>query len=452
MLTVIVNAAVLVTMNDDDCEIAQGAVAIRDGVIERVGTTAELQQPGAMADEVVDASGCVVTPGLVNTHHHLFQSLTRAVPGAIDASLFGWLQRLYPIWAAYRPEDVFAATQLGLAELAVSGCTMTSDHHYLFPDGVTLDDTIAAAGEIGLRFHATRGSMSVGQSAGGLPPDSVVEDEAWILADTIRVIDRFHDPEPGAMVRVAVAPCSPFSVSRELMRDSALLARDKGVMLHTHLAEDADDVAFSLERFGCRPGQYAEDLGWTGEDVWHAHCVQLDAGEIDLFARARTGVAHCPCSNCRLGSGIAPVRAMRDAGVRVGFGVDGSASNDAGHLLNEARQAMLLQRVSGGAGALGPREALRLATRGGAEVLGRDDCGSLEPGKRADLVIWPLNEPGPSGAWDPVATLLLSPPTKARHVMVEGRWVVRDGHLASADLSAICEAARRSRKRLMELA
>jgi len=329
---------------------------------------------------------------------------------------------------------------------------MTSDHHYLFPDGVTLDDTIAAAGEIGLRFHATRGSMSVGQRAGGLPPDSVVEDEAWILADTIRVIDRFHDPEPGAMVRVAVAPCSPFSVSRELMRDSALLARDKGVMLHTHLAEDADDVAFSLERFGCRPGQYAEDLGWTGEDVWHAHCVQLDAGEIDLFARARTGVAHCPCSNCRLGSGIAPVRAMRDAGVRVGFGVDGSASNDAGHLLNEARQAMLLQRVSGGAGALGPREALRLATRGGAEVLGRDDCGSLEPGKRADLVIWPLNEPGPSGAWDPVATLLLSPPTKARHVMVEGRWVVRDGHLASADLSAICEAARRSRKRLMELA
>ncbi|WP_232332799.1 8-oxoguanine deaminase [Novosphingobium aquimarinum] len=452
MLTVIANAAMLVTMDDGMREIADGAIAVRGGVIEQVGRTADLAQVRAEADVLIDAAGCVVTPGLVNTHHHLFQSLTRAVPGAIDASLFAWLQRLYPIWARYRPEDVFAAAQLGLAELALSGCTLTSGHHYLFPDGVTLDDTIAAAAEIGLRFHATRGSMSVGESAGGLPPDSVVETEAAILADTIRVIDRFHDAAPGAMVRVAVAPCSPFSVSRELMRDSALLARDKGVMLHTHLAEDADDVAFSLERFGCRPGQYAEDLGWTGDDVWHAHCVQLDTAEIALFARTRTGVAHCPCSNCRLGSGIAPVRAMRDAGVPVGLGVDGSASSDAGNLLQEARQAMLLQRVQGGADALGPREALRLATRGGAEVLARDDCGSLERGKRADFAIWSMTEPGPSGAWDPVAGLLLAPPSAARDVMVEGRWVVRDGSLVTADLPAICAAAKRSRQRQMELA
>lgn len=452
MLTVVLHADVLVTMDDEHREIADGAIAMRDGVIEHVGLSADLAHLARVADEVVNAAGCVVTPGLVNTHHHLFQSLTRAVPGAIDVSLFGWLQRLYPIWARYRPEDVFAAAQLGLAELALSGCTLTSDHHYLFPDGVTLDDTIAAAREIGLRFHATRGSMSVGESQGGLPPDALVEDESAILADTIRVIDRFHDAAPGAMVRIAVAPCSPFSVSRDLMRESALLARDKQVMLHTHLAEDADDIAFSLERFGCRPGQYAEELGWIGEDVWHAHCVQLDADEIDLFARTRTGVAHCPCSNCRLGSGIAPLRAMRDAGVPVGLGVDGSASNDAGHLLNEARQAMLLQRVSSGAAAMSPREALLLATRGGAELLGRSDCGSLQAGKRADLVIWSRSEPGPTGAWDPVAGLLLSPPSAARDVMVEGRWVVRDGQLASADLPAICEAARRSRQRLMEAA
>jgi cytosine/adenosine deaminase-related metal-dependent hydrolase len=451
-ITLVRNADCLVTMDDARREIAGGAIAFRDGVIAAAGTDAELAHLADGADEVIDASGCVVTPGLVNTHHHLYQSLTRALPGAINASLFGWLKRLYPIWARYRPEDVFAATQLGLAELALSGCTMSSDHHYLFPEGVRLDDSIHAAREVGLRFHATRGSMSVGESKGGLPPDSVVEDEDAILADTIRVIDAFHDAGDGAMLRVAVAPCSPFSVSQDLMRESALLARDKGVMMHTHLAEDADDVAFSLERFGCRPGQYAEDLGWTGPDVWHAHCVQLDAQEIGLFSRTRTGVAHCPCSNCRLGSGIAPVRAMVDAGVPLGLGVDGSASNDSGHLLNEARQALLLQRVKLGADRFDPREALWLATRGGAEVLGRGDCGSLEPGKRADFAIWDVSDTASMGAWDKVAGLLLSPPSGARDVYVEGRAVVRGGELVQVKREQVLDAASRSLHRLMELA
>lgn len=451
-VTVIRHADVLVTMDDAGREIADGAVAFADGAIVAVGTTAELTPWIAQAAEVIDAAGCVVTPGLVNTHHHLYQTLTRAVPGAAEASLFGWLRRLYPIWARYTPDDVYAATRLGLAELALSGCTLSSDHLYLFPNGVTLDDTIAAAGSVGLRFHPTRGSMSVGQSAGGLPPDDLVEAEAAILNDTIRVIDRFHNPRPGAMVRVGVAPCSPFSVSQGLMRDAALLARDKGVMLHTHLAEDADDVAFSLERFGCRPGDYAESLGWTGPDVWHAHCVQLDAAEIALFARAGTGVAHCPCSNCRLGSGIAPLVAMRAAGVPVGLGVDGSASNDSGHLLAEARQAMLLQRVVGGAGAFAPREALHLATRGGARVLGRDDCGAITPGMRADIVIWPVDDIATAGAWDPVAALVLCPPAAARDVFVEGRAVVRDGDLAQASRSEILRDAHAARARLMETA
>ncbi|MFD1106391.1 8-oxoguanine deaminase [Sphingobium olei] len=451
-LTVIRNADIIVTMDDRRREIVGGALAFRDGAIEAVGTTAELTALVPDADEVIDATGCVVTPGLVNTHHHLYQSLTRALPGAINASLFDWLKRLYPIWARYTPDDVFAATQLGLAELALSGCTMSSDHLYLFPNGVTLDDTIAAARGIGIRFHPTRGAMSVGESAGGLPPDSLVEREDAILNDCIRVIDRFHDAADGAMVRVGVAPCSPFSVSRDLMRDAALLARDKGVMLHTHLAEDADDVAFSLERFGCRPGQYAEELGWTGPDVWHAHCVQLDAQEIDLFARTKTGVAHCPCSNCRLGSGIAPLRAMVAQDVPVGIGVDGSASNDSGHLLLEARQAMLLQRAIGGPSAFDSRDALFLATRGGAQILGRSDCGSLEPGKRADIVLWDVADIPSAGAWDKVAALLLAPPSGARDVFVEGRAVVRDGELAQASRRDILRAADRSLVRLMEAA
>jgi len=439
-------AAHLLTMDDARQELRDADVMIRDGVIEAVG-------PGLYADDaqIVLAHGCVVTPGLVNTHHHLYQTLTRAVPGAQDAALFGWLRRLYPIWAKMNPGDFHISTLAGLAELALSGCSTASDHLYLYPNGARLDDTIAAAREIGLRFTATRGAMSIGESDGGLPPDSLVEDERAILEDCIRVVDAFHDPAPGAMVQVALAPCSPFSVSRDLMREAALLARDKGVRLHTHLAENEEDIAYSLETFGCRPGAYAESLGWLGEDVWFAHCVKLDAQEIDLFARTGTCVAHCPCSNCRLASGIAPVRAMRDAGVGVGLGVDGSASNDAGNLVAEARMAMLLQRVAQGAGAMSAREALEIATRGGARALGRDDIGQLTPGKRADIAIWDAGAIESAGSWDPAA-LLLAGPTWVRDLFVEGRQVVRDGRLATMDLSDISRRQRDAAAALAERA
>jgi cytosine/adenosine deaminase-related metal-dependent hydrolase len=421
-------AVAVLTMDDTRRELAGADVLIHDGVITDVGVG--LQAGGA---EIVLATGCVVTPGLVNTHHHLYQTLTRAVLGGQDALLFGWLQTLYPIWARFGPEEMYISAQIGLAELALSGCTMTSDHLYLFPNGSRLDDTIAAAGDVGLRFHPTRGAMSIGESDGGLPPDSLVEKEAAILEDCVRVIDAFHDPSEGAMVRVGVAPCSPFSVSRDLMRDAAILARNKGVMLHTHLAENDEDIAYSMEKFGCRPGQYAEDLGWTGPDVWHAHCVKLDGQEIDLFSRSKTGVAHCPCSNCRLGSGIAPVRAMRNAGVKVGLGVDGSASNDGGSLVGEARQMMLLQRVANGADAMSSREALEIATRGGAQVLGRDDCGQIAVGKRADIAVWDVSGLQSAGSWD-VAAFLLAGPTSVRNLFVEGRRIVADGRVVSFDL------------------
>ena len=435
-------AQVVLTMDDAGTELAGADILLRDGVIAAVGTGLETTR------EVVHAAGCLVTPGLVNTHHHLYQTLTRAVPGGQDALLFGWLKTLYPIWARFGPEEMRVSAMVGLAELALSGCTTSSDHLYLYPNGARLDDTIEAAREVGLRFHPTRGAMSIGESAGGLPPDSLVEAEAAILDDTIRVIDAFHDPSEGAMLRVGVAPCSPFSVSRELMRDAALLARDKGVMLHTHLAENDEDIAYSEAQFGMRPGQYAEELGWTGPDVWHAHCVKLDAGEIDLFARTGTGVAHCPCSNCRLGSGIAPVRQMRDAGVHVGLGVDGSASNDAGNLVAEARMAMLLQRVAHGADRMSAREALWIATRGGAQVLGRDDIGQIAPGKRADLAIWDVSGLDSAGSWDKAA-LLLAGPTRVRDLFVEGRQVVRDGQVVTLDLGRVIEAQTRLAQRLM---
>jgi cytosine/adenosine deaminase-related metal-dependent hydrolase len=433
MSTVCIKGAdTILTMDDARRELRGQDILVRDGVIRDIG-------PDLHGDaEVLNAQGCVVSPGLVNTHHHLYQTLTRAVPGGQDALLFGWLQTLYPIWSRFTPEHMFVSAQIGLAELALSGCTLSSDHLYLYPNGVRLEDTIHAASELGLRFHPTRGSMSIGESAGGLPPDSLVEAEAAILEDCIRVIDAFHDPSEGSMCRVGVAPCSPFSVSRELMRDAALLARDKGVMLHTHLAENDEDIAYSQAQFGCRPGQYAEDLGWVGDDVWHAHCVKLDGQEIDLFARTKTGVAHCPCSNCRLGSGIAPVREMRDTGVPVGLGVDGSASNDAGNLVAEARQTMLLQRVSRGADAMSAREALEIATRGGAEVLGRPDCGQIAVGKRADIAIWDVSGIESAGSWDPAA-LLLAGPTRARDLLVEGRFVVRDGQVSTIDLPKVIE-------------
>lgn len=423
------NADHVLTMDDTRRELTGADLRLRGGTIVEIGQG--LQTTG----DVVDAAGCVVTPGLVNTHHHLYQTLTRAVPGGQDALLFGWLKALYPIWARFTPDHMFTSAQIGLAELALSGCTLSADHLYLFPNGSRLEDTIHAAVEVGLRFQPTRGSMSIGETAGGLPPDVLVEDEAVILADCTRVVDAFHDPSEGSMCRVGLAPCSPFSVSPDLMQQTALLARDKGVMLHTHLAENQEDIAYSQEKFGCRPGQYAQDLGWVGSDVWHAHCVKLDASEIALFAQTGTGVAHCPCSNCRLGSGIAPVRAMRDAGVNVGLGVDGSASNDAGNLAAEARQAMLLQRVTSGASAMSGREALEIATRGGADVLGRPECGRLALGKRADVAIWDVSGLEAAGSWDPAA-LLLAGPTTVRDLFVEGRQIVRDGQMTRFDLAA----------------
>ena len=439
------NARLLVTMDAQRREIAGGAVFVRDHVIEAVGATADLP---AGADVVIDAHDQIVIPGLVNTHHHMVQTLTRAMPGVQDCELFDWLAGLYPIWANLTPEMVHVSTQTAMAELLLSGCTTSSDHLYIYPNGrsgqVTLDDSLDAAAQIGMRFHAARGSMSVGQSQGGLPPDRVVEREPAILKETQRLIERRHRPERYAMQRIVVAPCSPFSVSRELMRDSALLAREHGVSLHTHLAENDVDVAYTREKFGCTPAEYAEQLGWVGPDVWCAHCVKLDASGIALFARTGTGVAHCPCSNMRLASGIAPIRAMRDAGVPVGLGVDGAASNDAGHMLGEARMAMLLQRVAHGpvkgASAMSAREALEISTLGGAKVLGRDDIGALAVGMAADIVTVALTEIGMAGALhDPLAALLFCHVPRIRHSIVNGRFVVRDGRVTTLELPVLIE-------------
>ena len=432
------NADVLVTMDAQRREIVDGAVYIRDGVIEAVGASAELP---ASADRVISLAGCVALPGLVNTHHHMFQSLTRAIPGAQDAELFAWLRRLYPIWAGLTPEMIRVSTLTAMAELILSGCTTSSDHLYLYPNGARLDDTIDAATTLGMRFHAARGSMSVGESAGGLPPDRLVENEESILNDTRRLIETWHDPARHAMTRIVVAPCSPFSVSRELMRESAALARSYGVCLHTHLAENDNDVAYSREQFNMTPAEYAETLGWVGSDVWHAHCVKLDAPGIGLFARTGTGVAHCPCSNMRLASGIAPIPALRAAGVAVGLGVDGSASNDGAQLLGEARQAMLLARVGFGPAALSARQSLELATLGGARVLGRDDIGALAPGMSGDVVAFALDGLALAGAavHDPVAALLFCSPQNVSHSIINGRPVVSDGQLLPIELPLLVE-------------
>nr|PZN59034.1 MAG: 8-oxoguanine deaminase [Chloroflexota bacterium] len=429
------NIHTLVTMDDARREIANGALFIRDGVIEAVGTLDEMP-PGA--DRTIDLSGHVVLPGLINTHHHMFQSLTRAL--AQDLELFGWLRTLYPIWSRLTGEAIYVSAKLAMAELILSGCTTSSDHLYIYPNDVTLEDEIRAAQEIGLRFHAARGAMSVGESKGGLPPDSIVEDEEAILRDMRRVIEAYHDAGRYAMLRIVVAPCSPFTVSQNLMREAAALARSYDVHLHTHLAENDNDVAYSLEVFGQRPGEYAQDAGWVGTDVWHAHCVKLNDDEVDLFGRTRTGICHCPSSNMRLASGIAPVRRMIDANARVGLGVDGSASNDSGHLLGEARQAMLLQRVQGNPAALSAREALYLATRGGAAVLGRDDVGALAPGMAADLAAFRLDQAAFAGALhDPVAALVFCQPANADFVLINGRIVVSDGVLQTVDLLALVE-------------
>jgi cytosine/adenosine deaminase-related metal-dependent hydrolase len=444
------HAHTLVTLDGTRREIVDGAVFARGGVIEAVGRTQDLPQ---VADEVIDAHDQVVLPGLVNTHHHMYQSLTRAVRPAQDSELFGWLQALYPLWARLTPEMLHTSTQLAMAELLLSGCTTSSDHLYLFPPGCTLDDTLRAAQEVGMRFHAARGAMSVGVSQGGLPPDEVVEDEGAILRDSERLIGRFHDPARFAMQRIVVAPCSPFSVSTGLMRDASLLARGcgkAGVHLHTHLAENDSDIAYTREKFNCTPAEYAEQLGWLGPDVWHAHCVKLDAAGIALFARTGTGVAHCPGSNMRLGSGAAPIRAMRDAGVPVSLAVDGSASNDSGHLLAEARLGLLLQRVSRGATAMSAREMLEIATLGGARVLGRDDIGALAPGMACDLIGVRLDEPGLAGADDdPVAALLLCQVTRVVLNVVQGRTLVRGGQLVTLDESSLVARHRRLSKQLV---
>jgi cytosine/adenosine deaminase-related metal-dependent hydrolase len=438
MMTLLIkNARVLVTMDGARREIVAGAVFIRGNRIEQVGHSADLPQ---QADQVIDASGHVVLPGLINTHHHMYQSLTRVIPAAQNGELFNWLNNLYPIWANLTPEMVHVSTMTAMAELMLSGCTTSSDHLYIYPNGCRLDDSLEAAHKIGMRFHAARGSMSVGQSKGGLPPDRVVEEEGAILKDTQRLIETHHDSARHAMTRIVVAPCSPFSVSRDLMRESASLARSHQVSLHTHLAENANDVAYSREKFNMTPAQYAEDCGWVGHDVWHAHCVHLDQDGIKLFAATGTGVAHCPCSNMRLGSGIAPVRTMIDAGVNVGLGVDGSASNDSGHMLAEVRQAMLLQRVGFGPDAMTARQALEMATLGGAKILNRDDIGALAPGMSADIALFRLDQIGFAGALhDPVAALAFCTPSNVDCSIINGRVVVRDGQLVTLDLPMLLE-------------
>jgi 8-oxoguanine deaminase len=429
------NADLLVTMDDERRRIAGGGLFVRDHVIEQVGPTAELP---ANADRVVDAAGMVVLPGLVNTHHHLYQTLTRCL--AQDDGLFGWLRTLYPIWARMNGEAVYVSAKVGLAELLLSGCTTSSDHLYLYPNGSRIDDEIQAAHEVGIRFHATRGSMSLGESKGGLPPDSVVEEEDAILRDCQRAIETFHQAERYGMVRVALAPCSPFSVTPDLMRESAAMARAYGVRLHTHLAETLDEEQFCLETFGHRPVAYVESLGWTGEDVWHAHCVHMSDAEIALFARTGTGVAHCPNSNMRLASGIAPVVAWRQSGVRVGLGVDGSASNDSSHMLAEARQAMLLQRVKGDAGAMSAEQALELATLGGASVLGRDDIGALAPGMAADFIGYRLERLEFTGSLhDPLAALVFCTPVNVDLSVVNGRVRVQEGQIVDLELQPLIQ-------------
>ena len=431
----VTNADVLVTMDAGRREIARGGLYIEDNRIVAVGTCDTLPDT---ADEVLDLTGHVVIPGLVNTHHHMYQSLTRAIPAAQDGELFNWLTNLYPVWANLTPEMIRVSTQTAMAELLLSGCTTSSDHLYIYPNGCKLDHSIEAAAEIGMRFHASRGSMSVGQSQGGLPPDRVVEREDDILTDTQRLIETYHDAGRYAMLRVVVAPCSPFSVSRDLMRESATMARHYGVSMHTHLAENVNDIAYSREMFGMTPAEYAQDLGWVGHDVWHAHCVQLDDAGIALFAKTGTGVAHCPCSNMRLASGIAPIRRMRDAGVPVGLGVDGSASNVAANMIGEARQALLLQRVGFGPSAMTAREALEIATVGGARVLGRDDIGVLAPGMAADFVAFDTRGIGMAGGLhDPVAALVFCNPGHAAYSVVNGRVVVREGRLATLDLPSL---------------
>ena len=455
MSTLLIHRArCIATQDDAQTELQDASILIRDGRIERIFQAEESVDawlaPGAV-NEVIDARKHVVIPGMVNTHHHMVQCLTRAIPGVQNAELFSWLQGLYPIWAGLTPEMVLVSNQIAMAELLLSGCTTSSDHLYIYPNGIRLDDSIEAAQTIGMRFTATRGSMSVGESQGGLPPDRVVEKEDFILKESRRLIETYHDASHGAMLQVAVSPCSPFSVSQDLMRESAKLARAYKVRLHTHLAENDHDIAYTREKFNCTPAQYAHDLDWVGDDVWHAHCVKLDDEGTYLFAKTRTGIAHCPCSNMRLSSGILPLRKMLDAGVPIGLGVDGSASNDAAHMLNAARQAMLLARVgralddfgcNHGPAEMTPRDSLRVATRGGAQVLGRaHDIGQIAPGYCADIALFRTDTLAMAGGaiHDPVGALMLCASQNADYTVVNGRVVVREGQLTTVDLGPLIE-------------
>jgi len=459
MSTLLVKNAFVVTMDDQQREILDGGLFIRDGFIEQVSPVSGLPDS---ADETLDLSGHVIIPGLVNTHHHFYQTLTRAIPPAQDANLFNWLKTLYPIWARLTPEDIFISTQTALAELALSGCTTAADHLYLFPNGSSLEDEIAAAREIGVRLHASRGSMSLGESNGGLPPDSVVDTEEHILEDCQRMIEKYHDARKGSFLQIVLAPCSPFSVTSELMRQSAKLARNYGVQLHTHLAETEDEEQFCLQKFGHRPVGYMQSLDWVGDDVWFAHAVYVNPQEIDVFSRHRCGVAHCPTSNMRLASGIAPIREYLAAGVQVGLGVDGSASNDSSHMLAEVRQSMLLARVREGVTGFSlsndtgrrlmtARQALWLGTRGGAAVLGRSDIGSLEPGKCADFFALRLERVEYTGAQqDPVSAVVFCQPVGVDYSFIGGRCVVKEGKLTNIELERLIESHNRAARRLLE--
>jgi 8-oxoguanine deaminase len=458
MSTLLIKNAHIVTMDDHQREIPEGGLFIRRGLIQEVG---EMRDLPTTADEVLDLKGHVVLPGLVNTHHHFYQTLTRAVPAAQDANLFNWLKTLYPIWAKIRPEDIFTSTQTALAELALSGCTTASDHLYLYPNGSRLDDEIAAASEIGMRLQASRGSMSLGESQGGLPPDSVVDSEDNILKDSQRLIEKYHDASPGAMTQIVLAPCSPFSVTTELMKQSAKLAREYGVHLHTHLAETEDEEQFCLQKFGHRPVGYMQEVGWVGEDVWFAHAVYVNQDEIKVFAKHQCGVAHCPTSNMRLASGIAPLKEYLAAGVNVGLGVDGSASNDGAHLLSEVRNAMLVSRVKEGITGyslsddpnrklMTARQALYLGTRGGAAVLGRNDIGSLEAGKCADFFAVNLNQLGFAGMHDPVSAIVFGQPVNVDYTVVNGKFVVKEGQLVTVDRGQLIERHNKAAKRLFQ--
>jgi len=457
MTTLLIKNAHLLTMDDHQREIPDGGLFIRRGLIEKVAPTAELP---ATADEVLNLQGYVVLPGLVNTHHHFYQTLTRAVPAAQDANLFNWLKTLYPIWARIKPEDIFISTSTALAELALSGCTTAADHLYLYPNGSKLDDEIAAASEIGLRLHASRGSMSLGESQGGLPPDSVVDTEDNILKDSQRLIEKYHDAKLGSMVQIVLAPCSPFSVTTDLMKQSAKLAREYGVHLHTHLAETEDEEQFCMQMFGHRPVGYMQSVDWVGDDVWFAHAVWVNDEEIKVFAEHNCGVAHCPTSNMRLASGIAPIKEYRKAGVNVGLGVDGSASNDGSHLLAEVRNAMLVSRVKEGITGyslsndpnrklMTAREALYLGTRGGAAVLGRKDIGSLAPGKCADFFAVDLNKLGFAGMHDPVSSIVFGQPVNADYTVVNGKFIVKEGQLVTVDERKLVEKHNKAAQRLL---